>query len=151
MIALQQEITIAAQHVIPGLPRWHHCARVDGHSYTITVTLSAPDGVFSDDLGAAIRVAVGELEEKLTAADLNSVLAEDNDERIRADDRALARWAHRWVADRLPGPASGSAYDYVGVLVREDGLKVSASSRGAAVPGEMSLSLPDQGGEPEPR
>lgn len=56
------EVTFEAAHQLPGLPGWHKCGRLHGHSYTATVVFSDPDADASALLGPFFKYAAEELD-----------------------------------------------------------------------------------------
>jgi 6-pyruvoyltetrahydropterin/6-carboxytetrahydropterin synthase len=98
-----KSFTFAAAHHLSGLPEGHQCARVHGHTYTVTVALGAPLLVgpgFVTDFGDLAPFG-DHLKAELDHRDLNEVFEfEPTSERIA---EALAVWFIAHVQPRIPG------------------------------------------------
>lgn len=56
------QVRFEAAHRLPGLPPWHKCGRVHGHSYTAEVSLSAPEVTSAEVLEPFVRYVSAELD-----------------------------------------------------------------------------------------
>jgi 6-pyruvoyltetrahydropterin/6-carboxytetrahydropterin synthase len=98
-----KRFTFEAAHHLPGLPEWHKCGRVHGHSYTVEVVLTGgelvPPGFVTDfgDLAPFRRYLTSELDHH----DLNQVMDfPPTSENIAT---YLAEWFTSNVEPTIPG------------------------------------------------
>ncbi|WP_017624716.1 6-pyruvoyl trahydropterin synthase family protein [Nocardiopsis chromatogenes] len=95
--------TFAAAHYLSNLPPGHKCARLHGHTYTVTVELTADDliepGFVTDfgDLAPFYEYLKVHLDHRL----LNDVL--DQEPTCELIARHLADWFQRHVEAQIPG------------------------------------------------
>lgn len=92
--------TFDAAHRLPNVPPGHKCARVHGHTYTLTVYVSGPvnetTGWIMDfgELTAAVQPVLEELDHRY----LNDIQGLEN-----STSENLARWLWKRLKPRLPG------------------------------------------------
>jgi len=97
---IAKSFTFDAAHRLPAVPPEHPCARLHGHTYTVTVTLEGePDarsGWLMDfgEIGRACRPLVDQLDHVC----LNDLPGLENPTSER-----LARWLYDRLAPLLPG------------------------------------------------
>lgn len=98
-----------ATHVIPGLPRWHSCARMHGHDYRVQIRLETdgPLGVDGRVGGEALTDFERWVEETLHHKHLNEVLPDPD----RAGVVDVAEWIVRTWRDRLPELVSVAVFE----------------------------------------
>src|SRR4051812_45445927 len=102
MFRIAKTFKFEAAHSLPDLPDSHHCARVHGHSYTVTVVLVAPvladPGFVVDfaELGPFGRYIDSHFDHR----DLNTVLD------VPATSEHLAAHFHQWCSKHLVLPAA---------------------------------------------
>lgn len=100
MFRISRSFTFAAAHRLHGLPEGHKCARLHGHTYTVTVVLGRDDLVgpgFVTDFGelAAFKQF---LDEHLDHRFLNEAID------ITPTSELLARYLADWFIEHLePG------------------------------------------------
>lgn len=83
---LEKTITFEASHVLEGMPEGHKCARVHGHSYEVTVTLTSNA---LDEVGMVLDTgAIGYVRDALDHRHLNDVI------KINPTAENLARWIY---------------------------------------------------------
>lgn len=92
------------------LPGWHPCARMHGHNFEIAVQLTFEDDEVReiDDTVLAVSIATAQLEQLLSHAHLNELMAQDGYRR-NASEQWLAGFAHGYIAERLPGAGPTSS------------------------------------------
>lgn len=130
MLTVEHRIDFTARHEMPGLPEWHPCARGDEHTYALVVELHGlPDDAI-EPVSMTLREAVATLERDANGAWLPDLGGELG---VRAGERDLARWAHRWIAERLPPVAGSPSYHHLAVWVDQSGNELLTVSRGDAV------------------
>ncbi|MCY0942423.1 hypothetical protein [Streptomyces antarcticus] len=133
-LTLNHEVDVAAYHSLPILPTWHPCNKHHGHDYRITMELTAPAGLVTDDAADQLRVAAAELARPggpLHMEDLGYLDGGEFDP--RADSQWLAAWVHRWVAARLPEALS----TYLVIQVQAPAVdRIPMVHRGSAIPVE---------------
>lgn len=114
-------VEFEATHIMAALPSWHPCARMHGHNFQIAVQLTFEDDEVReiDDAVFAVSIATAQLEQLLSHAHLNELMAQDGDRR-NASEQWLAGFAHGYIAERLPGGQS----DQLTVFVRHGNLLV---------------------------
>lgn len=94
--------TFEAAHRLPRVPPGHQCARLHGHSYTVTVHVSGPvddaTGWVMDfaDLSRAVRPLLDQLDHQY----LNDIDGLEN-----STCENLARWLWQHLQPRLPALA----------------------------------------------
>ncbi|WP_327255477.1 hypothetical protein [Streptomyces sp. NBC_01244] len=102
-MSLSHQVVVAAYHSLPILPTWHPCNKHHGHDFRITLELTAPVGLVTDDAGNQLRVVAAELVRPGGPLHMEELGYLDGGEfHPRADSQWLAAWVHRWVAARLP-------------------------------------------------
>jgi 6-pyruvoyltetrahydropterin/6-carboxytetrahydropterin synthase len=94
-----REFTFEAAHRLPNVPDGHKCARLHGHSFSVTVHLS---GALDPRLGwvmdfADVKEAFRPLHDALDHRYLNEIDGLEN-----PTSEVLARWIWRRLAPRLP-------------------------------------------------
>jgi hypothetical protein len=99
MLTSSHTITAYLYHHASGdAPPGHVCSPDRGHAYDITVELTAPVRLVTDEQAAVLKTVVGEMERDLQFREL---------ERIGSGDlrtvAGLAGWVHHSVAARLAG------------------------------------------------
>jgi 6-pyruvoyltetrahydropterin/6-carboxytetrahydropterin synthase len=124
MFRIGKSFTFAAAHRLTGLPEGHKCARLHGHTYTVTVVLGRDDLVepgFVTDFGelAAFKQF---LDEHLDHRFLNEAIDITPTSELLA--RYLADWFIEHLEPRIPGqlltirvaesPASWAEYEVPG-------------------------------------
>lgn len=96
---IYKEFTFEAAHRLPNVPPDHKCARLHGHSFTVTVHVSGPlaerEGWIVDF--AEIKAAFQPLYEQLDHHYLNDIDGLDN-----PTSELLARWIWQRLKPRLP-------------------------------------------------
>ncbi|WP_426571186.1 6-carboxytetrahydropterin synthase QueD [Aquihabitans sp. McL0605] len=113
---IYKRFTFEAAHHLPNVAPGHKCARVHGHGYQVTITVTGPVGAESGwvadfaDLSAAFASVLSELDHH----DLNGITGLEN-----PTAEVLAIWIWDRLAPALPGlsavdvaetPTSGAIY-----------------------------------------
>jgi 6-pyruvoyltetrahydropterin/6-carboxytetrahydropterin synthase len=92
-----RSFTFDAAHHLPGLPEGHKCARVHGHTYTVTVIVESEDLTgpgFVTDFGELAPLG-RYIADRLDHRDLNEVLD------VAPTSEHLARHVADWFAEHL--------------------------------------------------
>ncbi|MEU0110647.1 hypothetical protein ABZ313_35525 [Streptomyces sp. NPDC006251] len=84
-----------------GGPADHVCSPDRGHPYDVTVELTTPVTLTSEDQTHALRVVVAELERDLQYRELERLGADETPAVTVADRFDLARWVHATIGRRL--------------------------------------------------
>lgn len=95
-----QAFTAFLYHRSPATERHHRCSPDRRHAYHLTVELTAPVALLTEDQTMALRTAVAELERDLQYRELER-LGENDPDRAVNNAYRLARWVHGTIAGRL--------------------------------------------------
>lgn len=100
MFVREQDLRFAATHVLSGLPRWHPCARMHGHDYSVKVRLetAGPLGETGHVGGQSLTAFEQWVEETLNHTHINELLPDPE----HADRKSIAAWILEAWAERLP-------------------------------------------------
>jgi 6-pyruvoyltetrahydropterin/6-carboxytetrahydropterin synthase len=99
-VEIFKEFTFEAAHRLPNVPKGHKCARLHGHSFTVSIHV---EGDVADELGWVmdfdeIKVAFEPFYEQLDHHFLNEIDGLEN-----PTSEELARWIWRRLAPELAG------------------------------------------------
>ncbi|MFE5669230.1 hypothetical protein ACFQ7W_35595 [Streptomyces niveus] len=95
-----QTFTAYLYHRSPDTEQHPRCSPDRGHAYHVTVELTAPVALLTEDQTIAFCTAVAELERDLQYRELERLVENDPDRAVN-DAYGLARWVHATIVERL--------------------------------------------------
>ena len=96
---IYKDFTFEAAHRLPNVPEGHKCARLHGHSYLVTITISGPVGADTGWVAdfADLSAAFAPLRDQLVHWYLNDIAGLEN-----PTSEVLAMWIWDRLVPALP-------------------------------------------------